>query len=176
MGPKMGNTAQQASLFTVAQLSRELDRSEKSITKVLRNTKPDGLVGSRKGWKMTTVLKAIGEHDAYYINGHNWLGSNKGTDIDAAADAAHAAADDVADFLDRLRAERDIEARRVMVHTEGKCLVSSLVHSARSPKAIRSVRSFTTCCLLKRSTMFSACAIGSSTRTNLQDWLQVSRN
>jgi hypothetical protein len=98
------------SVFTVESLAVELKRDRRTIARALRDVPADGKVRGRPAWRIVTALAHLGERPT----------SSNG--VDAAAEAALAATDEVANFLDRLRAEPDVAVRRQMVRAEGGCV------------------------------------------------------
>jgi hypothetical protein len=104
--------------WTIGALAVELGRDPRTIASALKHTPPEGKDGRHRAWLMTTAMTAL-EPVA-----RRPRPSSRGEE--SAIDAAEATWEDLRRGFERLEAEKDVNARRVMARDTVGPLVKEL--------------------------------------------------
>jgi hypothetical protein len=106
-------------LWSQHALAKELGHNERTIARVLENVPADGAIpGGHRGWHLKTALAALSDYSA----GSSQLRTSADVHPSGTPVAIDRAASAVQDLLDQLRAETSVEARRVLLRAEGRCV------------------------------------------------------
>ena len=74
-------------LFSINAAADALGRTRRTVTRALKNTKPDGIKSGLKKWKMKTIISAIDRNSQAPINDPRTM-SNESTALDRETQAA----------------------------------------------------------------------------------------
>ena len=74
-------------LFSINAASEALSRSRRTVSRALKNTKPDGIESGLKKWKMKTIISAIDRNTQAPINNPTTM-SNEVAELDRETKAA----------------------------------------------------------------------------------------
>jgi hypothetical protein len=99
--------------FTLNAIACELGRDRRTVARALRDVKPDGAVNGRKGWFISTALRALDRVEGRRGTGGSFF------DDDHDLQALESAARRVDEVFDQLKALPDVKARRQLVQSGG---------------------------------------------------------
>jgi hypothetical protein len=101
-------------LWSLNALANELGRNMRTVTRAMRDVRPDGQNGRHPVWRLSTALRAMQDYE------------RKSDRFPAAVpdmlDEIEEASAEVHDMFERMHAEPDVERRRKILEEHGRCV------------------------------------------------------
>jgi hypothetical protein len=104
-------------LWTQNALAIELGRDIRTVARALKHIPPDGKIGKRDGWRMTSAVVALARHEA--ASDQLARRRSNGDGSNDSLDQLVGTAERVEEMLVRLRREPDLERRRKILQEHG---------------------------------------------------------